>query len=544
MAAINPGLYSSNDIDPVENESYSDILAEKVSNALKKAKEESDKKGKKFGLEQAARVYVEIATKEKIKTRDGDFMDLDEAEYKSPFSLAGIKNPVEKHTLNYDSFGESLEPIYFWIVDNARGKKTKLVDNFSATPSSGLFGELGMRATKMQEEAMKILGSVNVVIKSALNIIYDLKEFKMRLETYKDFKSSDKAKKNAAYLSLKQIWLDKVDINRGNTSIKAMAQQFDYVTLIDAFMAAESTAQLNITKEGEKGYIDLNERVRRLLLQRFGDFERWIGESEQELTKRFNIEKNYLKSQMASLKLYVRWLKPYLKAAKDMEMTQRDGNADLVNVFNTSILELKLLVEGDKPQDVTEQITSGDLPNTFKKLIEKKQIKEFYTIMTVELSFRQAPERMQQSGGGYGFRGKVDVTFASYALDKTELEIFKKAMEVDDDLDAESLIEQATGESMNLIEKDIREFLEDEKKKDDEGEKEDDINPFTALFSFLKLDEIVEKKKEDKDYSKMSKDDDHNKIVRSLALISARRGCRKLYDIYKKTHGMPAFPGS
>jgi hypothetical protein len=544
MAVINPKLYSSRNIDPVENEAYSDMLKEKVSDALKKAKEEADKKGAKFGLEQVARVYVEVATKEKVKTRDAEFMDLDDADFSSPFKLKGIKSPVEKHSLTYDSFGESLEPVYFWIVDNARGKKTKLVDNFSATPSSGMFGELGMRATKMQEEAMKILGSVNVVIKSALNIIYDLKEFKMRLETYKDFKSEDKAKKNAAYLSLKQIWLDKVDINRGNTSIKAMAQQFDYVTLIDAFMAAESTAQLNITKEGEKGYIDLNERVRRLLLQRFGDFERWIGESEQELTKRYNIEKNYLKSQMASLRLYVRWLKPYLRAAKEMEMTQKDGSADLVSVFNTSILELKLLVEGDRPQDVDEQITSGDIPNTFKKLIEKKQIKDFYTIMTIELSFRQAPERMQQSGGGYGFRGKVDITFASYALDKTELEIFKKAVEVDDDLDAESLIEQATGESMDLIEKDIKEFLEDKKKADIIDEKKDDSNPFTALFSFLKLDDKNAEKKDYKDYSKMSKDSDYDEIVRSIALVNARRGCRKLYDIYKKTHGMPAFPGS
>jgi len=33
----------------------------------------------------------------------------------------------------------------------------KLVDNFVAAPGSGQFSEIGQKATKMQEEAMKLL---------------------------------------------------------------------------------------------------------------------------------------------------------------------------------------------------------------------------------------------------------------------------------------------------------------------------------------------------------------------------------------------------
>jgi hypothetical protein len=51
----------------------------------------------------------------------------------------------------------------------------------------------------------------------------------------------DKEKKNMALLSLKQIWMDKVDMNKGNSSIKAMAfGQSAFITLMDAFLSVNS----------------------------------------------------------------------------------------------------------------------------------------------------------------------------------------------------------------------------------------------------------------------------------------------------------------
>jgi len=540
VAAINPGLYCDNTIKP-DGSVISKDVAKIVENGLKVVADKKNQGVIKGGDidKEIARVYLKAA--EKARLRVGDFMDLDEIDYRDTMSTKKTsKNAVEQHNLIYDAFGESLEPIYFWIIDNLRGEKIKLIDNFSASASSSAFGELGMRATKMQEEGMKILGNVNVVIKSILNIIYDLKEFKIRLDVYKDSHSKDVAKKNAALLSLKQIWMDQVDVKRGNTSLKGMAQQFDYVTLIDAFMASESTTQLN-KKEGEEGYIDLNDRVKRLLLQRFGEYERWLEESEKELNKRFSIEKNYLKSQMASLKLYVKWLKPYLKAAHDLEMSDKGKEASLVTAFNTMVLELTLL-QKDK-YDPMDDILAGDMPPVFRDMAEKGRIRKYYPIMLVELKFRSAPERMNQ--GGYGFRGKVEVRFTSYALDDDEINILQKAIEEDDTGDSLKLIEEATGESMSAIEKDVDEFLSDKKPEyNEEEKKEEDVNPFSALFSFLKKDEKKESKKDKGLPLEMKKENYAEEVVRGNAIVAARKGCRKFYDIYKKAHGMPAFPGS
>src|SRR3989344_7557519 len=207
-----------------------------------------------------------------------------------------LKGPSEEHTIVYDSPGETLEPVYFWILDFMRtmfkGKVEKLADNFTSSPGSGHFAELGARATRMQEEGMKVMGAINTVLKSVINIIYDLKDFEIRLEHYKAAESKDKDKAESGMLALKQIWMDNVDIKRGRGSINMLAQDLQFVTLRDAFMIAKSAEDV------EK--LDLNDRVKRILKPRIEEFLEWKKRSEAELKKRYEIEKSYLKNQLNS----------------------------------------------------------------------------------------------------------------------------------------------------------------------------------------------------------------------------------------------------
>jgi hypothetical protein len=179
------------------------------------------------------------------------------------------------------------------------------------------------------------MANINTVLRSVLNIVYDLKDFKTRLQVYDDLKS--KEKKESALLSLKQIWMDKVDINKGNSSLKAMGLgQSGFQTLIDAFLVAKDE------KNADK--IDLNERVKRILEPRVLEFLEWRKRSEQELRNRYEIEKAYLKSQISALKLNAKWAKPYLKAAEKLSQNEKFENIpELVNTFNSIFLELCLM---------------------------------------------------------------------------------------------------------------------------------------------------------------------------------------------------------
>ncbi len=222
-------------------------------------KEGKNKKEVKDILEQAILKKEKDAYLKAAEAADlaySDFMDFDKV-ISTPFKLVGLKNPIEQHSATYDTSSQALEQVYYWLHDYLQNNKTdygeveKIVDNFLSAPGSAYFSEMGVRAAKMQEEAVKILGYANQLVKAILNIIYDLKEFKLRLEIYDDYKNTkDKTKKRreSAFLSLKQIWLVQVDIKRGNNSIKAMALSGanapNFVMLIDGFMAANSLEEI------------------------------------------------------------------------------------------------------------------------------------------------------------------------------------------------------------------------------------------------------------------------------------------------------------
>ena len=469
-----------------------------------------------------------LSAAEKAEPRESDYLDVLYTQFaKSAFALVGLKNPIEQHKLVYDDSSQSLEQVYFWILDyvNAQfGKSEKLVDNFVSSTGSGMFSEMGKRATQMQEEGMKIFATINTVIRSVINIIYDLKEFKIRLAQYDDYNSKDERRKNAGLLALKQIWMDNVDIKKGAGSINGLAQgNLDFVTIRDAFMAAKSLK--------DAGKLDLNDRVKRILQQRMAEFELWLRESEKELRKRFEIERNYLKSQINSVKLYARWAKPYLKASRQLEQNLAPSPA-IVNVFNTAVFELVLLAQGK--YDYKRDIATGELPKVYEKL----KLRAYIPITLIEFSFRTIPERADQRGG-YSFRGRVEITFTSYALNDEELKIFKDKLSEDDFGEVYKLIENATEKSFVELQADIEDLLGEENKKEEKTENEDE-NPFSALFSFLKNKET---KKEQKDLSKgIEKDNEYEKVLRNQAILSARLACRKLYDEYKKAVGIPTFP--
>lgn len=442
--------------------------------------------------------------------------------------------PSAKYNLIYDSPSETLEPLYFWILDfmnnTFNGDVEKLLDNFTSSPGSGHFAELGARATRMQEEATKILGNVNTVLKSIINIIYDLKEFEIRLEHYEEAKSKNKENAEAGLLALKQIWMDQVDIKRGRGSINMLAQDLNFITLRDAFMVAKTIEEVD--------KIDLNDRVKRILKPRLQEFLEWRKRSETELKKRFEIEKTYLKSQTNAIQLYSRWAKPYLKAASQLNMSEKT-RPEVVNVFNTLFLELTLL--GKNKADPRQTAIDKDIPQDFKEI---KMKRDYYSCVLVDFNFRGIPQKVGQH---YTFGGRANVTFKAYALNQNELDLLHERLKESDLNDALNLVEGATEESLNQLKEDINYFLKEESERESlEGKKQtEDVNPFLSLFGFGNK----KTKPKDKDEAKIEKlrkgikkDSYAESVMRKYAETQAADACFNIFDIYKKAHGMAAFP--
>lgn len=445
--------------------------------------------------------------------------------------------PETEHTLVYDSSSETLEPVYFFILDlmNDFGlAPEKLVDTFMSSPGSGHFSELGQRATIMQQQASKVMGDINNVLRSVLNIIYDLKEFRIRLQSYDD--TRDPKKKDGAILSLKQVWMDKVDMQKGNSSIKAMAmsQQGAFVTLINAFLAVKDSADVD--------KIDLNDVVKRILKPRIAEFNTWLKESESELKKRYEIERTYLKTQVNNLKLYAQWARPYLRAAHQLASKEAGREAAIVNTFNTILLELTLL--GKNKVDVKKSSISGDLPEEFanEKFLRKLK-RTYHSCVLVDFKFRGIPQRVSQQPH-YVFGGRAEVTYRAYALNDDELAKLNKEIEKSDIGDTLKLIEGTTTESLETLQEEINFFLQEKEKEEKTEKKSDESNPFLALIgSYNEKSESKTKESEKKSIGDMEirKDNFVEEQIRELAATNAKGTAFQLFDIYKKAHGMVSF---
>ena len=445
-------------------------------------------------------------------------------------------DPVASYKMTFDSQQAQLEPIYYWILDFIQDmgwKTTKITDNFMSSPGSGHFAEMGQRATKMQEEGMKILGGINQIVKSILNLIYDLKEFEIRLESYDDANSNNKQKSSDGNLALKQIWLDNVDLKRGRGSIHQMSTELGFTTIREAFMMANSRESLKKMNDDNGGGI-INDQVMRILIPRINEFKKWKEYSEKELRKRMSIEKNYLKSQVETIKLYSGWMKPYLKSAEELRQKGFEGDSALVNAFSTSMFELTLLAKKD-----------AKVPEKFGDYNLKRK---YNPCMLITLKYRgHVSQRVTQKGDqGFAMGGRIDMTFDSYSLNEEELKLVDKELKKEDVTDSMNYQGDVAEEALKELKEDLDKFLkgDEEKIKKKEIKKQDDINPFTAIFGLFKKSEGKGKTKEGEieNISEIKPDNFVEKAVRADAADTAASGVYLVYDIYKKSHGMASSP--
>jgi len=438
-------------------------------------------------------------------------------------------NPLLSFNLTYDAQTNQIEPVYYWLLDfvqDAGWKVEKVTDNFMATPGSGSFDEYGRKMGTMQEKASTYLGAINQVTKSILQLIYDLKEFEIRLKHYEDAESKEKDNKEAGILALKQVWLDNVDMKRGTGSIHQMSYQVGFTTLRELFMICNSLEEI---KKNEIA----NDQVKRVLLPRMSEFLQWKDYSKKELTKRFEIEKSYLRTQVQTLKLYTSWARPYLNAAEKLRQKGFEKNPAMVNAFSTSMFELTFLAKKE-----------ARLDKPFKDYDLKRK---YFSCLLVSLNYRgHISQRATQRGDiAYGGGGRVDINFCAYSLNSEEIELFNKLREKEERELGLSFIQEESDFSLAQLQEDIDHFLEEGEKKKDEKKREDDINPFSALFNLFSR-ELLSSNKKNKNKIESSNDIRKDNYVEQYARTAAAENAKgflySVYDIYKKAHGMASSP--
>ena len=221
----------------------------------------------------------------------------------------------------------------------------------------------------------------------------------------------------------------------------------------------------------------------------------------------------------------------------------------LVSVFNTLYLQLTLL--GKNPVDVGQAAIDKEIPENFKKM---KKLRTYNSVVIIDFNFRGIPSRLPQQSH-YVFGGRAEVTFKAYALNDNELTLLKNKLSESDLEDSLKLIQGMTDESLQQIKVDLDEFLGDKEKEAAEKSKQEDVNPFLALFGFIKPKKEKEEtagvlslgEKETEELKKLKQkgvlpDKYPEQYIRNLAEANAINNCYTVFDIYKKAHDMASMP--
>jgi len=306
-----------------------------------------------------------------------------------------------------------------------------------------------------------------------------------------------------------------------------MVQQLGFATLRDAFMFANSQQEVES--------LDLNKRVKGIIARKLEEYKQWKKYSQIELTKRRNIEKAYLKSQVESLKLYTKWAKPYLAAAQKLGFKD-SSSPHIVSSFNN--MELKLSIFGKK------EVKPSSVYDRYSNL---KLDQKYYACIEVEFKFRSIPQSIRTAGANqYIHTGTTSITFKPYAFSGEEIEAIEK-QELYEDMD---IVENLTDVSLKELQAELDFYLtdkEEEEKQTKESEKLRKKNkrkdalksPFGRLpegFSDM-MDPIINGVKHFPIFN-AGKTNYASSLVQGKAKETALKSTLVMYDVYKKTHGM------
>jgi len=190
-----------------------------------------------------------------------------------------------------------------------------------------------------------------------------------------------------------------------------------------------------------------------------------------------------------------------------------------------------LLAQREYP--IHEDVDCGDLP----RFILQAGPRSLFSALILELKFRAAPE--WTAGGAYGCRGRFELTLTSYALNADELVALRRELDRDN---LDMTMRALGGDNGNAIAELVKQVETLVAGPETEKEPEpDDPNPFTSLFAFKKTFGDENKKIETggETIKPMVGDSEIEQVIRSQAILDARRRCLQLYNRCKSALKMP-----
>ncbi len=409
--------------------------------------------------------------------------EIDEEARKADPIFTGYPKPTNRDRMYVEGYNMSIEEPYFWVLHYLRyfcgfTKFEKITDIFAAAENSSFFGSSQQRLGAQQDKVSQYLATVGKMVKELFQLVRELRVLDERLSYYVDSYREKSPSRESAEITLKGIWVDMVEQGAKNpASVYGMAREVQFTTLPDLFFSTHPVKQEDVDVYVETYRGEFNRKVREVLKRKLRTFLTWKEHTFEEIKNRRKFTLKYLRQHYEIIRLYMAWVKPYLRNVQRLQMDQKQmDTVDLLVAFETSIIEVEYIAHMDT--DVSP-------------------------VVLMSFWFRTRPEMSYQQEGwqkGPLHVGRVHINFRSYGWTKEEIEKYKE-MKKEEEFKLLGLIDGSVKAAMEALGDELMRYLaeagEDSVKPRPESDKlsKDEkgnpamlriLNPFKSINDLLK----------------------------------------------------------
>lgn len=376
--------------------------------------------------------------------------------------LQDYPKPANRYYVIYESPHESIEPIYFFCYNLLKGggypKVYKITDIFTASEHSSFWGAATARLGLAADKVSQYMATIGQFIRKDLfQLVRDIRWIDERLQFHEDARKGIES----AELTLKGIWCDVVDGvvqgQRVGANIFQLATQLQFTSLPNWFFAVHPQKVEDIDDMVNK--VDTTRVVKDLLRRKLNQYLVWRDANYKELKQRRSFELKYLHQNYNIIKMYLTWLKPYLKQVERLgaDVTKL-SSAELVSAFESSMVEIEILAV---------KIPEGN-SKYFDCLLE-----------TFEYRTKPSMSFTQETPGyhrGPMHMGEAKISWRAYAWTQEQIDNFIK-MKDKEDLDLLKSIDSSINATLESIGEDLEKYLQQAGEAVGTEEKEEVVKP-------------------------------------------------------------------
>ncbi len=329
------------------------------------------------------------------------------------FVKTGFPKPKKAYRLSWEVYDLSLEEPYFWFLEYLKQNFPvieKLEDSFAAAENSAFFGVTQQRLGAQQDKVSQLLATVGKMIKELFQMVRELRIIKERLDYYnnvkKELEKPLEKRDRRDDITLKGVFIDLVQGGgKSAASVYGMARELEFITLPDLFFDAPPFK----TGEEMERYVDslakdFNLNVVRVLKRHLNQYMLWRDSTHKEHINRDRFMLSYLRQHFDIVRMYVQWIKPYLRHVGRLGMKEKNlESADIVSSFEGSMLDIELLAR--KP----ENGANGCVLMTFNYRTRPE-------LKVVQEGYQRGPVHI----------GRLEVNVRAYAWTDQQVELYHK----------------------------------------------------------------------------------------------------------------------